>query len=135
MRHALVVDNNDFYRKVLSEFLGTEGYRVSAVEDGRAALDCLGRERPDLLVLDLIMPKVDGIQVCRRVKSNPRMKEIPVIILSGVLVEDLGNLETIGADAFVAKMPLDRLLPTLRNVIRRLGEGCEAPLVDGFEGM
>jgi PAS domain S-box-containing protein len=56
-------------------------------------------------------------------------------VLSGILLEDMGNLRSIGADAFVAKMPLDRLLPTLRQVIGRLEEGCDEVLVEGFEGM
>lgn len=135
MRHALVVDNNEFYLKVLGDFLREEEYSVATARDGIAALRAVVERRPDLIVLDLVMPKVDGTKVCRHLKSDPDLRKIPVIVLSGILLEDLGNLQMIGADAFVAKMPLDRLLPTLRNVIGRVEEGCDSVLVEGFEGM
>jgi len=135
MPHALVVDNNEFYVKVLGDFLREEGYDVVTARDGIAALRAVAERRPDLILLDLVMPKVDGTKVCRHLKAAPHLCAIPVVVLSGILLEDLGNLRAIGADAFVAKMPLDRLLPTLRQVIGRLEEGCDEVLVEGFEGM
>ena len=135
MPNALVVDNNEFYVKVLGDFLEEEGYQVATARDGIAALRAVAERRPDIILLDLVMPKVDGTKVCRHLKAAPGTRSIPVVVLSGILLEDLGNLRSIGADAFVAKMPLDRLLPTLRQVIGRLEEGCDEVLVEGFEGL
>ena len=135
MKKALVVDNNEFYRRVLSDLLAEEGYEVSQAADGLTALQEAEARRPDLVILDLVMPKVDGTQVCRFLKANARLRDIPVIVLSGILVEDMDSIREIGADAYVAKMPLDRLLPKLSGVIRRLEEGCcEVPL-EGFEDL
>ena len=81
------------------------------------------------------MPKVDGTQVYRFLKSDARFRDIPVVVLSGILVEDMDSVRAIGADAYVAKMPLDRLLPKLSSVVRRLEEGCAEIPVEGFEDL
>ena len=65
MKRALVIDNNEFYRKVLTDLLIEEGYDVAQAADGLAALQEAKNRRPDLVLLDLVMPKVDGTQVCR----------------------------------------------------------------------
>ncbi len=135
MKRALVVDNNEFYRRVLTDLLVEEGYDVVQAADGLAALEEAKSRRPDLVLLDLVMPKVDGTQVCRFFKSDARFRDIPVVVLSGILVEDMDSVSNIGADAYVAKMPLDRLLPKLTNVIRRLEEGCGEIPVEGFEDL
>lgn len=135
MKRALVVDNNEFYRKVLSDLLVEEGYQVAQAADGLAALEEAAANRPDLVILDLIMPKVDGSQVCRFLKADARFRDIPVVVLSGILVEDMDSVKDIGADAYVAKMPLDRLLPKLSSVVRRLEEGCGEIPMEGFEDL
>jgi PAS domain S-box-containing protein len=135
MKKALVVDNNEFYLQVLEDFLREEGYQVTLARDGLAALRLAEQEPPDLVLLDLVMPKMDGTKVCRYLKSRPALKDVPVVVLSGVLVEDYHNVQDLGADAFLAKMPMDRLLPSLRDLLLRLEEGCQETLVEGFEGM
>jgi two-component system NtrC family sensor kinase len=135
MKAALVVDNNEFYREVLKEALQEEGYQVATAADGIEALRVAADQRPNLVILDLVMPKVDGATVCRQMKADPRYAKTSILVLSGIMVEDIGNLRGIGADAYVAKMPLDRLLPTLRQIVRRLEEGCDETLVDGFDGL
>ena len=135
MKRALVVDNNEFYRKVLTDLLIEEGYDVAQASDGLAALQEAKNRRPDLVLLDLVMPKVDGTQVCRFFKSDAELRDVPVVVLSGILVEDMDRVSDIGADAYVAKMPLDRLLPKLSSVVRRLEEGCSEVPVEGFEDL
>ena len=100
---ALVVDNDKFYVEFLSEILGQEGYQVTKAFDGMEAMELLDRDRPDLVVLDIVMPKIDGDRVCRYIKSTPRLRQIPVVILSGTLVEDREKVLAIGADGYVAK--------------------------------
>ena len=81
MKRALVVDNNEFYLKVLADFLREESYDVTLARDGLAGLRSASTEPPDLIILDLVMPKIDGVRVCRFLKSDPNLRRIPVIIL------------------------------------------------------
>ena len=120
---ALVVDNDKFYVEFLSEILGQEGYQVTKAFDGMEAMELLDRDRPDLVVLDIVMPKIDGDRVCRYIKSTPRLRQIPVVILSGTLVEDREKVLAIGADGYVAKGRLDELRRNILATLRRLQGG------------
>jgi PAS domain S-box-containing protein len=119
-KRALVVDNDKFYVEFLSEILGQEGYEVTKAYDGMEAMELLDGDRPDLVVLDIVMPKIDGDRVCRYIKGTPRLRQIPVVILSGTLVEDQEKVLAIGADAYVAKGRLDELRGNILTTLRRL---------------
>jgi PAS domain S-box-containing protein len=119
-KRALIVDNDKFYVELLGEILTGEGYEVTKAYDGLEALELLDRERPDLVVLDLVMPKIDGDRVCRYIKGTPRLREIPVVILTGTLVEDHEKILAMGADAYVAKRRLEELRGNIRAILQRL---------------
>jgi signal transduction histidine kinase len=119
-KRALVVDNDRFYVEFLGEVLGREGYEVAKAYDGMEAMELLEGEPPDLVVLDIVMPKIDGDRVCRYIKSTPRLRQIPVVILSGTLVEDQEKMLRIGADAYVAKGRLEELRENILASLRRL---------------
>jgi len=131
----LIVDNNAFYRQVLGDFFIGEGYEVSVAADGVQALELLETDKIDLVLLDLIMPRIDGARLCRFLKSDPLYKSIPVVILSGILVDEIEGIETIKADAYVAKMPMEKLQQTLREVIDSIWRTGAPPPMSGFEGM
>lgn len=78
----LIADDLQGQRLVLDMLLSADGYRVEAVEDGREALEYLKHHTPDLAILDVNMPHVSGIDVCHRMKRVPRLKDVPVIILT-----------------------------------------------------
>jgi putative two-component system response regulator len=78
----LVVDDDAVYRRYLTGILIPEGYQVSEAKDGLEALDFLSKSLPDLVLLDLEMPRVDGYAVCRKLKESPRTRLIPVVIVS-----------------------------------------------------
>jgi len=120
---ALVVDNDRFYVELLADLLEKEGYQVLKAYDGLEALELLERELPDLVFLDIIMPKVDGERVCRYLKENPKTRAIPVVILSGLAVEDRAALLEMGADAYVAKGNLKDIQEGLLSVLKRLKAG------------
>ncbi len=127
-KHALVVDNDKFYVEFLSEILGQEGYQVTKAYDGMEAMELLDQDRPDLVVLDIVMPKIDGDRLCRYIKGTPRLRQIPVVILSGTLVEDQEKVLAMGADAYVAKGRLEELRGNILATIRRLpGEAPAGP--------
>src|SRR4029077_15141403 len=78
-------------RKMLTFALETEGYRVLAAEDGRAALEKAATARPDLLVLDYVLPDMDGLRLIEEIRRQTRMSELPAIVVTGVVsrLEDL----------------------------------------------
>ncbi|HEX7079299.1 MAG TPA: response regulator [Candidatus Eisenbacteria bacterium] len=100
----LVVDDEIYIVHILDFSLGMEGYEVVTALDGEQALEKLKTEKPDLIVLDIMMPKLDGYEVCKAVKADPATKQIPVILLSakGRNVDQKMGFE-VGADDYITK--------------------------------
>jgi two-component system alkaline phosphatase synthesis response regulator PhoP len=100
----LVVDDEIYIVHILDFSLGMEGYEVLTALDGEQALERLKSDKPDLIVLDIMMPKVDGYEVCRTIKSNPETQHIPVILLSakGRNVDQKMGFD-VGADDYITK--------------------------------
>jgi len=80
---VLVVDDSPTVRKIVELKLGNKGYRVISAVDGMDGLAKLGEQQPDLILLDVTMPRLDGYQLCKQIKSNRDTKHIPVVMLSG----------------------------------------------------
>src|SRR5215472_8492889 len=78
----LVVDDTPANIQVLSSMLKERGYQISVATSGNQAFDVLGRVRPDLILLDVMMPELDGFETCRRLKSSSDWRDIPVIFLT-----------------------------------------------------
>jgi DNA-binding response OmpR family regulator len=100
----LVVDDEIYIVHILDFSLGMEGYEVVTALDGEQALEKLHSERPDLIVLDIMMPKLDGYEVCKAIKSSPQTRHIPVILLSakGRNVDQKLGFD-VGADDYITK--------------------------------
>ena len=116
--HILIVDDDAETRSLLREYLQKQGYRVSAAADGKALRAALATSRPDLIVLDVMLPGEDGLQLCRdlRARSN-----LPVIMLTarGEETDRIVGLE-MGADDYLAKPFNPReLLARIKSVLRR----------------
>lgn len=105
----LIVDDEEMGREVLSDLLTSEGYRLSFAANGKEALREARREPPDLILLDVMMPGLNGFEVCRQVREDPLLAEVPVILVT-VLDDRNSRIQGIeaGADAFVSK-PFDRV--------------------------
>lgn len=119
---VLVVEDEMAQREVLSYNLEAEGFRVSKAEDGEEALLLVEEEAPDIIVLDWMMPNLSGIEVCRRLKSKPATRNIPIIMLSARSeeVDKVRGLET-GADDYVIKpYSLVELMARVRAQLRRV---------------
>lgn len=100
----LVVDDENYILHILDFSLGAEGYEVLTAEDGEAAVQKCKDERPDLVVLDVMMPKMDGFEACRAIKRDPDLAGTPVILLSAKArdVDQKQGYEA-GADDYITK--------------------------------
>ena len=100
----LVVDDEIYIVHILDFSLGMEGYEVITALDGEAALEKVKSEQPDLIVLDIMMPKLDGYEVCKAIKGNADTAHIPVILLSakGRNVDQKMGFD-VGADDYITK--------------------------------
>ncbi|MEY8883176.1 phosphate regulon transcriptional regulator PhoB [Donghicola sp. XS_ASV15] len=118
---VLVVEDEPAQREVLTYNLEAEGFRVIRAENGEEGLMVVDEDRPDLIVLDWMMPNVSGIEVCRRLKSRADTRDIPVIMLSARSeeVDRVRGLET-GADDYVIKpYSVVELMARVRTQLRR----------------
>jgi two-component system response regulator MprA len=117
----LVVDDEPAVRDSLGRALRLEGYEVELAEDGRDALERLEARRPDALVLDLMMPRIDGLEVCRALRSKGDRTPILVLTAKDAVSDRVAGLDA-GADDYVVKpFALDELLARLRALLRRVG--------------
>ena len=100
----LVADDSPAVRDILQMSLETLGYSVVLAEDGERAMERIRKERPDLIIVDVMMPKVNGFQICRRVKSDPGTSKTPVILLTARSGhEDVFWGKDCGADEYITK--------------------------------
>ena len=118
----LVVDDEIYIVHILDFSLGMEGYEVLTALDGEQALEKARAEKPDLIVLDIMMPKLDGYETCKLLKAGDETKNIPVILLSakGRNVDQKIGFE-VGADDYITKPFSPRKLVERINAI--LGQG------------
>ena len=102
-RRVLIVDDDQKVLDLLVELLELEGYEVSAARDGASALDLLTSFEPDLVVSDVVMPVLDGMELCRRIKQDVRTQSIPVLLMSGSRQTSDDSMEglTAGADDYL----------------------------------
>ena len=117
----LVVDDEEDIVELVELNLSREGYKVLACGTGEQALEMAGSKLPNLMILDLMLPGIDGLEVCRRLKSNPKTTQIPIIILSakGEEADIVAGLE-LGADDYVTKPFSGKVLVArVRRILRR----------------
>jgi DNA-binding response OmpR family regulator len=125
-RTVLVVEDDPPLRRMVSLFLRAAGYRVRAAEDGSSGLALAQEERPDLVLLDLMLPELDGWEVLRRIKGDAFTAAIPVLVLTASVDPRLTEQALrLGATRFLAK-PIDsRLLVEHVNAVVGQSEGQE----------
>ncbi|GAA6174613.1 phosphate regulon transcriptional regulator PhoB [Sulfitobacter pacificus] len=120
--HVLIVEDEPAQREVLRYNIEAEGCRVTQAADGEEGLICVKEDLPDVIVLDWMMPRLSGIEVCRRLKASPATRGIPVIMLSAKSedIDKVRGLET-GADDYVIKpYSVAELMARIRGQLRRV---------------
>jgi two-component system, OmpR family, KDP operon response regulator KdpE len=132
-RHILVVDDEPQITRVLRTALTAHGYDVRVAHDGESALELMRDWHPDLVVTDLAMPNIDGVELCRQIR---RASEIPIIVLS-VRDQEKTKIEALdaGADDYVTKpFSVDELMARVRANLRRLRDvSASVPLIEDGE--
>ena len=111
---VLVVDDNPQNLELLVAYLDKLGCRIATAVDGIDALEKVAQENPDLILLDIMMPRMSGFEVCRKLKSAPATRDIPIIMVTAL--NELGDIERgveSGTDDFITK-PVNRLELTTR---------------------
>jgi two-component system response regulator MprA len=119
----LVVDDDQAVRDSLRRSLTFNGYEVELASDGLGALESIARQRPDAVVLDVMMPRLDGLETCRRLRSAG--EDVPVLVLTArdAVSDRVGGLDA-GADDYLPKpFALEELLARLRALLRRTHSG------------
>ncbi|HEY2250619.1 MAG TPA: response regulator [Planctomycetaceae bacterium] len=110
----LIADDNHQNCELLDAYLADEGYQIEMVYDGQQTLDAVAKSQPDLILLDIMMPKVSGYEVCNRLKSNPDTSKISIIMVTALA--EMGDIEkavNAGANDFLTK-PVNKLELTTR---------------------
>lgn len=120
-KNILVVEDEKDIIEVLRHYLEKENYRVHVAQDGFTALELATKVVPNLILLDLMLPRLDGIEVCKRLKSDERLREIPIIILTAKSEEtDKVKGLDLGADDYVTKpFSAKELVARIKAHIRR----------------
>ncbi len=121
---VLVVDDSAVIRELITVNLELEGFDVRAAEDGEAALAAAADLRPDVITLDVVMPRLGGFETVERLRSDPATAHIPVVIVTGrAQAADQARGEALGVDAYLTK-PFEPA--ELVAVVRRLAAGGRA---------
>lgn len=129
---ALVADDEKNQLELISFHLIKNGFDVITAEDGETAFELIAERRPDIIILDWMMPNDSGISVCRRVRSSKELKSLPIIILSARGEDiDASHGLTSGADDYITKpfSPVE-LIARVKSLIRRTKKNLESSLIE-----
>ena len=119
---VLIVEDDAFLRKLLTDKFKSEGYSVESAEDGKEALNQIEKDKPSIVLLDLLMPGVDGFQVLETIRGKQTTKELPVVVLSNLgEQEHIARAKKLGADDYLIKahLFLDEIVERVEEIIKK----------------
>ena len=103
-KRILIVEDQADNLRILHDLLSSAGYDIIIAENGQEALEVVPRERPDLILMDIQLPLLDGYEATRRIKADPTLRGIPIIVITSyALSGDESKAKAAGCDAYVAK--------------------------------
>ena len=103
-KRILVVEDQEDNRRILRDLLGSAGYELTEAENGEEALAALAKQQPDLILMDIQLPIMDGYEATRRIRTNPDLKSVPIIaVTSHALAGDEEKALTAGCNGYVSK--------------------------------
>jgi len=127
-------DNDALILEAISELLRSKGFDVHVAEDGLAAWERIRQIRPTYVILDVVMPKLDGSQVCGLVRRDPTLRDTPIIAFSSLGAQDFRHFPNLSADAYVAKGELATAFQNLMQALGHLREKGRTDLAGGIFG-
>lgn len=117
-KKILIIEDEATLQRSLMEFIGGESFEVSCASDGEAGLEMAKSKSPDLIILDIILPKMDGFEVLEEIKNDPKIKNIPVILLTNLeSPEDIQKAFEKGATTYLVKSEYK-----LEDVVKKIKE-------------
>jgi CheY-like chemotaxis protein len=133
-KKALVVDNDFFFVEFLTELLEKKGYEITKAYDGKEGISRLEESTFDVLFTDLIMPKIDGLQLIKFARKRFPSGRLSIIVASGTLIEQMDDIQNIGADYCVVKGPLEEMTENIGGLLDNLGSHVEGQRVPEQKG-
>ena len=128
MSGILIVEDDADTREVLAMSLGMRGFLVSTAEDGRKGLEMAESERPDLIIADLCMPKLSGVEMIELLRRQPRFSRLPILVLTAYgsdVVKDA--IQAIGASKAISKpLDFDILIDLIKDLLKQAGANASA---------
>ena len=122
MKKILFIEDESALQKTFGEVLGQEGYEVVSALDGESGLRLAESEKPDLILLDLVLPKIHGFEVLKILKGNSNTKDIPIIVLTNLeAIEDVDKAIELGATTYLVKAQysLEEVLIKVKKVLEK----------------
>jgi len=127
-------DNDGLVLETIGELLRSKGYDVHVAEDGLAAWQLIRTRRPTCVILDVVMPKLDGSQVCWLVRQDPTLRKTPIIVFPSLAAQDFRHFPNLSADAYVAKEELSAAFQNILQARTRLQPKGRTDLAGGIFG-
>jgi len=119
-KNILIIEDDEFFRELVTKALVTAGFEVGGAIDGKRGIEKAIESKPDLILLDLLLPDIDGFEVLATVKANPTISSVPIIILSNLSSkEDIEKGLKLGASDFLIKsqFDLDEVIVKIKSFI------------------
>ena len=120
MRKILFIEDESVLQKTFEETLRGEGYEMISALDGEVGFNLAKKEKPDLILLDLVLPKINGLEVLKKLKEDPETKKIPVIILTNLeKMSDIDKALELGAAAYLVKVDysLEEVVEKIKKIL------------------
>lgn len=137
LKKVLVADDAKFFVEFLASMLSRKGYQVSKAYDGKEAIEKMTQDPPDLLFVDLVLPKIDGWRLIEYARNHSQLQNIPIAVVSDILLEHPQVSQTVDANFFIAKGPIDSMSEKVSIMLERLekNEIKEKPSIIGLKGI
>ncbi len=120
-KKVLIIEDDTFLQGLVATKLGKEGYEVSTAGDGEAAVRVADEKLPDIILLDLVLPNIDGFEVLAKMRKNEALKKTPVIVFSNLAEEkDMAKAIDLGANEYMVKsnFTLDELAEKIKDILK-----------------
>jgi CheY-like chemotaxis protein len=120
MAKVLIVDDNEAFLELNAAFLSLDGHQVLTSDKAQGTLDLVREHHPDIVLLDIVMPGMDGYQVCRQIREDPATRGTLVVMITALAGSSRAHSREAGADAYIAKpIPSRELRETIQTLIER----------------